>query len=267
MTQEQGTPKAAEKILLIEDDFAIRNSIEFALRREGFEVKVLDSGQEALTAVHSFNPDLILLDIMLPIKDGHEICEEIRQTGNTAAIIMVSALGETSDRIAGLRLGADDYVSKPFSLDELLERVRANLRRSSRERNKAQKAQSLAPAEMRFVFPQDDKDGNGNKGANSKELVIDPAKHEVRINGEKVSLRAKEFALLHILASRPQEVLTREELAKKIWEQDHMQSSRTIDVHIRRLRTVLSECDASDYLRTIHGVGYRFEADAKPDNT
>jgi len=154
MEQKQNTSEELQRILLIEDDFAIRNSVEFALRREGFEVKALDSGKEAVTAVRNFNPDLVLLDIMLPNKNGHEICEELRLTGNDVAIIMISALGETTDRIAGLRLGADDYVSKPFSLDELLMRVHANLRRSSRSRKDALQEQHAKPAKLRFVFSQ-----------------------------------------------------------------------------------------------------------------
>ncbi|MCL2403667.1 MAG: response regulator transcription factor, partial [Coriobacteriia bacterium] len=226
ISTESQLQQEVQRILLIEDDFAIRNSVEFALRREGFEVKTLDSGKEAVAAVRNFNPDLVLLDIMLPSKSGHEICEELRLAGNDVAIIMISALGETTDRIAGLRLGADDYVSKPFSLDELLMRVHANLRRSSRSRKDTSQEQNIKPTKLRFVFSHKSEDAATGAASESHELVIDPAKHEVSIDGEVAPLRAKEFALLYILASRPHEALTRKELSEKVWGQDHLHSSR-----------------------------------------
>ncbi|MCL2437977.1 MAG: response regulator transcription factor [Coriobacteriia bacterium] len=263
MKQKKDTHEEPRRILLIEDDFAIRNSVEFALRREGFNVKTLESGKEAVSAVLDFNPDLILLDIMLPSKSGHDICEELRQAGNDVAIIMISALGETTDRIAGLRLGADDYVSKPFSLDELLMRVHANLRRSSRSGDSTSQEKEEKPAKLHFFFSPSSDETSPQNGESNSELIIDPAKHEVSIDGTVLPLRAKEFALLYMLASRPQEALTRKELSEKVWGQDYLHSSRTIDVHIRRLRALLADCGASHYLRTIHGVGYRFEADAE----
>jgi DNA-binding response OmpR family regulator len=237
-----------QRILVIEDDFAIRNSVEFALRRDGYDVKALDSGKAAIDAVRNFNPDLILLDIMLPGKSGHEICEELRKVDQSVAIIMVSALGEAHDRIAGLRLGADDYVSKPFSLDELLERVRANLRRSKRE----QSSVSKDAADEKLETLSLDLEG-GSK------LYIDPFRRETRINESMIALRAKEFALLYTLLSNPNEALTREYLSEHVWGHDHLQSSRTIDVHMRRLRSLLSEHGAPECLRTVHGIGYRFE--------
>lgn len=261
---------AAQRILIIEDDFAIRNSVEFALRREGYEVKALASGQEAVDTVRSFSPDLVLLDIMLPGKSGHEICEELRQSDLSVAIIMISALGETSDRIAGLRLGADDYVSKPFSLEELLERVRANLRRSSRVSADASGGSEAGVAVLRydFVGKSQGKDGAGDGRVDGDiatdivrdVLVVDPLKHSAHVQGKELALRAKEFALLYALASRPDEVLSRKKLSEEVWGHDHLHSSRTIDVHIRRLRALLSENGAADYLCTIHGVGYRFDA-------
>ena len=243
-----------ERILVIEDDFAIRNSVEFALRREGYEVKSLDSGDGAVRAVRSFDPDLVLLDIMLPGKNGLEICEGLRQSDQRVAIIIVSALGEEHDRVTGLRLGADDYVSKPFSLDELLARVRANLRRSAvRERS------GVTHDGRRLVFGEDHAEEDG--GVRPASLSIDPLKREVVVGGVTLALRAKEFTLLYALASRADEVLTREILAEEVWGQHHLDSSRTIDVHIRRLRLLLEEQGAAGYLRTVHGVGYRFVAD------
>jgi DNA-binding response OmpR family regulator len=252
-----------QRILLIEDDFAIRNSTEFALRREGFEVKALASGKDAIQTVRDFNPDLVLLDVMLPEKNGHEICTEIRQEDNHLAIIMISALGETSDRITGLRLGADDYVSKPFSLDELLMRVHANLRRRSHKdtgssEEIARKAKTLEFTLYAEASSTTD-DTSDSQSLPQHTLKIDPAKHEVSINGQVLPLRAKEFALLYTLASRPQEAFSRKELSETVWGQDHLQSSRTIDVHVRRLRSLLDEYSVAHYLRTIHGVGYRFE--------
>ena len=278
---DKDVPKqAAQRILVIEDDFAIRNSVEFALRRAGYRVETLSSGEAALATVKDFDPDLILLDIMLPVKSGHEICEELRQIDQSVAIIMVSALGEADDRITGLRLGADDYVSKPFSLDELLERVRANLRRSSKNRSNTVNAGDTILQVLRYgvdgsesvVGSRSDSsnsssstnnDNNnrltGSEGANF--LVIDPATREVSICGNSIALRAKEFALLYALASRPNEVLSREFLTSEVWGHDYLQSSRTIDVHMRRLRALLAQHGAPEYLRTVHGVGYRFVSD------
>jgi DNA-binding response OmpR family regulator len=248
---------ATQRILVIEDDFAIRNSVEFALRREAYQVKTLSSGETAMETVRDFSPDLILLDIMLPVKNGHEICEELRQIDQSIAIIMVSALGEASDRIAGLRLGADDYVSKPFSLDELLERVRANLRRSSKNRSTVPKADNEVLQVLRYGA------AGSEACAETAVLIIDPIAREVSINGELIALRAKEFALLYTLASRAGEVLSREFLSAEVWGQDYLQSSRTIDVHMRRLRALLAQHSAPEYLRTVHGVGYRFVVNAE----
>ena len=271
--------EVAQRILVIEDDFAIRNSVEFALRRAGYRVETLSSGEAALTTVRDFDPDLVLLDIMLPVKSGHEICEELRQIDQSVAIIMVSALGEADDRIAGLRLGADDYVSKPFSLDELLERVRANLRRSSKNRSAAVNASDTVLQVLRYgsvnassVAAGTDDSSNGEDNSSDESsgeqadttdlLVIDPHTREVTICGNSLSLRAKEFALLYALASRPNEVLSREFLTSEVWGHDYLQSSRTIDVHMRRLRALLAQHAAPEYLRTVHGVGYRFVSDA-----
>ena len=248
-----------KRILVIEDDFAIRNSVEFALRREGFEVRSLDSGERALEAVRAFDPDLVLLDIMLPGKNGHEICREVCSLEQDVAIIMVSALGEEHDRITGLRLGADDYICKPFSLDELLARVHANLRKSERGGSGSQRK---AHANKRLIFGVEAGEGECAHSGNGGSLLIDPATREVVLAGSKVTLRAKEFDLLYALASRPGEVLTREVLSEEVWGQDYLASSRTIDVHVRRLRALFAQHGAPEYVRTVHGVGYRFVAEA-----
>ena len=256
MENKGHTKQAAQRILIVEDDFAIRNSVEFALRREGYIVRALDCGVAAVDTVRTFDPDLVLLDIMLPGKSGHEICEELRSSDISVVIIMISALGETEDRIAGLRLGADDYVSKPFSLDELLERVRANLRRSKWSQSGADDEREDTAAKMTVLrFAADDADVDM--------LVVNPIKHEATANGQPMALRAKEFALLYTLASRSDEVMSRESLSQEVWGHDYLHSSRTIDVHIRRLRALLSECGAPDYLQTVHGIGYRFDTDAE----
>ena len=281
LDRHNGQADDKQRILVIEDDFAIRNSVEFALRRAGYQVETLSSGEAALATVKDFDPDLILLDIMLPVKSGHEICEELRQIDQSVAIIMVSALGEADDRIAGLRLGADDYVSKPFSLDELLERVRANLRRSNKNRSAVVNAGDTVLQVLRYGSAGGSESVVGSSSDNSKSssntnsdnnnrpagseganfLVIDPATREVSICGNSIALRAKEFALLYTLASRPNEVLSREFLTSEVWGHDYLQSSRTIDVHMRRLRALLAQHGAPEYLRTVHGVGYRFVSD------
>jgi len=261
-TTHDNTEARPHRILLIEDDFAIRNSIEFALRREGYEVKALDSGSESVDTVLHFEPDLVLLDIMLPGKNGHEITEELRKSDIAVAIIMISALGETNDRITGLRLGADDYVSKPFSLEELLERVRANLRRTTWERSTAEAGRDNA--EKLVVLKYGEACGEAHASSDGDcALLIDPMKHEVEVCGTPIALRAKEFALLYTLASRPGEVLSREFLSEEVWGHGYLHSSRTIDVHIRRLRALLADHGAPDYLGTVHGVGYRFEEEAE----
>jgi DNA-binding response OmpR family regulator len=174
---------------------------------------------------------------------GFEIAEAVRANDEETAIIMVSALGEDSDKIAGLALGADDYVSKPFSIDELLARVQANLRRV-----RSNKTQDL-------VEP-----------ITVGDLVIDPQSYRVTVAGNPVDMRSKEFELLFMLANNPEQLATRQSLAQSVWGYEHLASSRTIDVHIRRLRAKIEEQSEFLYIQTIHGQGYRFKPIRKTDS-
>jgi len=227
-------------ILVVEDDPIIRQTVDYALRRAGFATSSSGDGLEALAMAQERHPDLILLDLMLPGIDGFEFAEQIRRTDPEVAIVMVTALGEERDTVRGLEAGADDYVTKPFSMEELLARVRANLRRV-RERAVLESDQTIEIGD----------------------LVIEPSQLRAEVAGQPVRLRLKEFQLLLALAAAPGRLMTRQKLAQDVWGYEHMTSSRTIDVHIRRLRQAIEEPSAFTYVQTVHGVGYRFEARAK----
>jgi DNA-binding response OmpR family regulator len=223
-------------ILVVEDDPIIRQTVEYALRRAGFEVHAVADGSLALGAAAKCRPDLVLLDLMLPGMDGYEIAERLRADDKETAIIMVTALDTERDKVRGLDAGADDYITKPFSMEELLARVRANLRRT-----KAKETLS----DHRVIEVGD--------------LVIAPKSFLVTVAGKKVRLRLKEFQLLLALAQRPGQLATRQMLAEEVWGYEHLPSSRTIDVHIRRLRQAVEEPSGYVYIHTVHGMGYRFE--------
>ena len=230
-------------ILVVEDDPIIRQTVEYALKRAGFEVHAVADGAQALGAASQYHPDLVLLDLMLPGMDGYEIAERLRVDDKETAIIMVTALDTERDKVRGLDAGADDYITKPFSMEELLARVRANLRRT--------KAKETL-ADDRVIEVGD--------------LVIEPKSFRVSVAGEKVRLRLKEFQLLVALAQRPGQLATRQLLADEVWGYEHLPSSRTIDVHIRRLRQAVEDPSAFLYIHTVHGMGYRFEPLAKEAN-
>jgi len=225
------------EILIVEDDPIIRQTVDYALRRAGFSTHASGDGIEALQMARDVRPDLILLDLMLPGIDGFEFACQIRKTDPDVAIVMVTALGEARDTVRGLDAGADDYVTKPFSMDELLARVRANLRR----------------VKERAVLDVDDTIEAGD-------IVIEPSQLRVHVAGSPVRLRLKEFQLLLALAKEPGRLMSRQRLAEEVWGYDHLTSSRTIDVHIRRLRQAVEDPSAFTYVHTVHGVGYRFEA-------
>ena len=227
-------------ILVVEDDPIIRRTVDYALRRAGFTTRVSGDGVEALAMAQNEAPDLILLDLMLPGIDGFEFAQRIRRTDREVAIIMVTALSQESDTVRGLDAGADDYITKPFSTEELLARVRANLRR----------------VRERAVLEADDTIEIGD-------LVIEPSQLRVQVAGAPARLRLKEFQLLLALAREPGRLMTRQKLAQEVWGYDHLASSRTIDVHIRRLRQAVEDVSAFDYIQTVHGAGYRFEAHPK----
>jgi DNA-binding response OmpR family regulator len=231
-------------ILVVEDDPVISQTVDYALRRAGFDTLTADDGRKALELARTERPDLILLDIMLPGLDGWTFAEEVRRTDAEVAIVMVTALDQPEDVVRGLDLGADDYVTKPFAMDELLARVRAGLRRV-RER---------AALGTREVIEVGD-------------LRIEPAEFRVTVAGEPARLRLKEFQLLLALAREPGSLMTRQRLAREVWGYDHLASSRTIDVHIRRLRQAVEEPSAFTYIQTVQGVGYRFEPLARREAT
>lgn len=228
------------QILIVEDDPIIRQTVDYAMRRAGFTTRSSGDGVEALQIATETRPDLILLDLMLPGIDGFEFADRIRRVDPEVAIIMVTALGEQGDTVRGLEAGADDYVTKPFSMEELLARVRANLRR----------------VRERAVLEADETIEIGD-------LVIEPAQLRAQVAGRLVRLRLKEFQLLLALAREPGRLMTRQKLAQEVWGYDHLASSRTIDVHIRRLRQSLEDPSAYTYIQTVHGVGYRFEPQPK----
>lgn len=223
-----------KKILIIEDDFAIRQSIEFALRRKDYDVKTLDAGTEALAVIESFAPDIILLDIMLPGVDGLEIVQKVREHDSRTAIIMVSALGESSDKVKGLAQGADDYLSKPFSLDELIARVEANLRRIEKTSTEL----------ISRVYSVGD-------------LVLDETHRSLTVAGQTIELRSKEFDVLAEILRADGAVCTRQDLAQNVWGYVYLDSSRTLDVHIRNIRRAIEDVSHFRYIKTIHGVGYQ----------
>ncbi|HET6351209.1 MAG TPA: response regulator transcription factor [Coriobacteriia bacterium] len=231
-------------ILVVEDDPIIRQTVEYALRRAGFSVRSASDGNEALAVAGEANPDLVLLDLMLPGMDGYQIAERLRADDKEVAIVMVTALDTERDKVRGLDVGADDYITKPFSMEELLARVRANLRRvRTRETLSVETAIEVG------------------------DLVIEPRSFKVTVAGQPVKLRLKEFQLLHTLAKREGQLCTRQALAEEVWGYEHLASSRTIDVHIRRLRQVVEDVSEYVYIHTVHGMGYRFEAVLKSEGT
>ncbi len=229
-------------ILVVEDDPVIRQTVVYALKRAGFETLSSADGLEALELARTSRPDLILLDLMLPGMDGYVFAEELRGADTETAIIMVTALNQERDKVRGLDAGADDYITKPFSMEELLARVRANLRRV-RERG---------------ILRNDEIIETGD-------LVIEPGQARATVAGEPARLRLKEFQLLVVLASSPGSLLTRQHLAQQVWGYDFLPSSRTIDVHIRRLRQAVEDPSAYMFIHTVHGLGYRFEPVRKPE--
>ncbi len=227
-------------ILVVEDDPIIRQTVEYALKRAGFSVTALADGRQALDTAAHMHPDLVLLDLMLPGMDGYQIAERLRDKDKETAIIMVTALDTERDKVRGLDAGADDYITKPFSMEELLARVRANLRR-------VRAKETLADERVIDVG----------------DLHIEPKSFRVSVADKQVRLRLKEFQLLVALAERQGQLATRQILADEVWGYEHLPSSRTIDVHIRRLRQAVEDPSSFVYIHTVHGMGYRFEPVAK----
>ncbi|WP_084024356.1 response regulator transcription factor [Vulcanibacillus modesticaldus] len=220
------------KILVVDDDYNLTQLIKSYLMPENFEVVVANDGIKALEVFKLTAPNLVLLDIMIPKLDGWEVCKEIRKVSNVP-IIMLTAKGEQFDKILGLEIGADDYIVKPFDFRELVARVRAVLRRYSPQGIKTKQ----------IIYPN---------------LVIDLNEFQIRSGDEEVELTRKEMELLYYLASNPNQVFTRQQLLEEIWGFDFTGSTRTVDVHIERLRKKLKAPD-SWQIKTVWGVGYKFE--------
>ncbi|MEW8958344.1 MAG: response regulator transcription factor [Moorella sp. (in: firmicutes)] len=222
------------KVLIVDDEPAIVELVAYNLQQAGFTTVTAGDGAEALAKAETEKPDLIILDIMLPKVDGFEVCRSLRARGNTP-ILMLTARREEIDRVLGLELGADDYLTKPFSPRELVARVRAILRRA--ESNMQQKDEIIAV----------------------DDVVINPAGHVVTVKGKPVDLTLKEYQLLYLLAANRGRVFTREALLERLWEGDYYGDTRTIDVHIRHLREKIEENPSNPrYILTVRGVGYKF---------
>lgn len=228
-----------QKILIVDDDENIAELIELYLTKECFDTKIVNDGESALTVYETYEPNLILLDLMLPGIDGYQVCREIRSK-NSTPIIMLSAKGEVFDKVLGLELGADDYMEKPFDSKELVARVKAVLRRCSAVKS------SEAPT-------------SDSKVVEYPDLVISLNDYSVLYNGKYLDMPPKEIELLFFLASQPNQVFTREQLLDHIWGYEYAGDTRTVDVHIKRLREKINDHEAWR-LHTVWGVGYKFEA-------
>ncbi len=229
-------------ILVVEDDPAIVELLEFNLERESYRVTSASTGADGLDAIREQHPDLVILDLMLPEKSGFEVCREIRNDPSLATlpIIIVSARGEEPDRIAGLELGADDYITKPFSPRELVARVGAVLRRAARVRSGERTSRGPMPVRI-------------------GDLLIDPVSYRVERNGEAIPMTNLEFRLLHHLASRPGQMCPRDRILDEVWGEDTYVTQRSVDAYIRRLRQKLDQPGQPSMLTTVRGAGYRFE--------
>ena len=227
-----------QRILIVDDDNNIAELVSLYLTKECFETKIVNDGESAISAAISFKPNLILLDLMLPGMDGYQVCREIRKSNNIP-IIMLSAKGETFDKVLGLELGADDYVIKPFDSKELVARVKAVLRR--------------------YQLPQSVNGISDNtKSAEYPDLSITLGNYSVIYNGASIEMPPKELELLYFLASSPNQVFTREQLLDHIWGYEYLGDTRTVDVHIKRLREKIKD-HQNWSITTVWGIGYKFE--------
>ncbi len=223
------------KILVVDDDKNICELLRLYLEKEGYSVMISNDGEEAIVKFNALNPDMVLLDVMLPGLDGWQVCREIRKKSN-APIIMLTAKGETFDKVLGLELGADDYVVKPFDTKEVIARIKAVLRRIG------QNSQSEEVKEVVY-----------------DKLVVNMTRYELKVDGKVVDTPPKELELLFHLASNPNRVYTRDQLLDEVWGFEYYGDSRTIDVHVKRLREKLEGVSDKWALKTVWGVGYKFE--------
>jgi two-component system response regulator RegX3 len=252
----EATDQSHTKVLLAEDDESFVDALVIGLSREGFEVTVARDGNEALRLFAAEEPDLVLLDLMLPRLSGIDVCRSIRAQ-SSVPIIMVTAKGTEIDTVVGLEVGADDYVAKPYRLRELVARMRAVLRRTPGADTRETDDGPVRTGTLRYG--EDRRAGSAVIEAGG--IQIDPDRHLVFIRGEDVHLRRKEFELLSLLMENSGRLLTRDVLIDRIWGSDYFGDTKTLDVHIKRLRSHVEEDPSSPKLiTTIRGVGYRFDA-------
>lgn len=230
-----------KKILVIEDEVAIRDLLEMVLKRENFRVKTAENGTAGLMEIGAFEPDLVLLDLMLPDYSGYDLCREIVRK-STIPVIMLSAKNETIDKVLGLELGAEDYITKPFDIRELIARINVVLRRY--DSIEQMKNEQVAPMICR-------------------ELTIDYERKRVYKNANQISLTAKEFKILETLSKKPNKTFSRDELLEMVWGFDYLGDSRSVDMTIMRLRKKIEDdTENPGYVRTVYGFGYQFGGDA-----
>ena len=225
----------AVSVLIVEDDKNIADLLQMYLEKEGYAVTIAGDGGQGLSKFRAIHPDLVLLDVMMPVMDGWSVCKAIRAESQTP-VIMLTAKSETDDKVAGLKSGADDYITKPFEMKEVLARIEAVLRRTSGGTTEAKA--------RRLVFDK---------------MTIDMDSFELTVNGKRVDTPPKEMELLFYLASSPNRVYTRNQLLDEVWGFDYFGDSRTVDVHVKRLREKLEGVSESWSLKTVWGVGYKFE--------
>lgn len=228
---------AKQKVLIVDDDTNISELISLYLMKECFETMCVEDGESALSAAASFNPDIILLDIMLPGMDGYQVCRELRKSSNTP-VIMLSAKGEIFDKVLGLEMGADDYIIKPFDSKELVARVKAILRRT--------------------CLPATETEKKATGIVKYPDLIINITNYTVTYMNKQVDMPPKEIELLYFLASSPNQVFTREQLLDNIWGYEYIGDTRTVDVHVKRIREKIND-HVLWALATVWGIGYKFE--------
>ena len=231
-----------EKILVVEDDAAIREALSYSLNREGYEVEAVGDGVQAIQTARSSKPDLIVLDLMLPELDGFDVTRTLRKE-SSVPILMLTARDDEIDRVLGLELGADDYLTKPFSMRELVARVKAMLRRAQMAKEDADRAKK-----------------QGDSPLTAGNLQIDLLRHEVKLDNHEISLKPKEFELLLFLMRNQGQVFSRDQLLEQVWGWEFLGGSRTVDVHVRWLRSKIEkEPEQPTRIITVRSVGYRFE--------
>lgn len=226
-----------QRVLIVDDDTNISELISLYLTKECFETMCVEDGETALRSVDTFKPDIMLLDIMLPVMDGYQVCRELRKTSHLP-VIMLSAKGEVFDKVLGLEMGADDYIIKPFDSKELVARVKAVLRRSS--------------------YTSDETKSKDNGLLKFDNLIINITNYTVTYMGQQIDMPPKEIELLHFLAASPNQVFTREQLLDNIWGYEYIGDTRTVDVHVKRIREKIND-NPSWALATVWGIGYKFE--------